>query len=215
MKKKSVNRERVIKVLVAEDHSVVRQGLVALINRRHGLRVVAEANNGREAVAAYLRHRPDVCLLDLRMPEMDGVQAIEAIRARDPDANIIVLTTYDDDEDIYRALQSGAKTYLLKDITRDDLIDNILATHEGKSFIPPHIALKLAARVSSSALTARELEVLHHLAAGYSNKQIAADLGVSEGTIKLHVNHIFRKLHARGRTHAISIAAKRGLIHVE
>jgi two-component system NarL family response regulator len=210
-----MKKPEVIRVLVADDHPIVRQGLVALINRKRGMKVVAEADNGRAAVKQFGRHHPDICLIDLRMPEMDGVEAIRAIREMDPNANIIVLTTFDDDEDIYRALLNGAKAYLLKDISREELIENITAVHHGETCIPPGVAVKLAARVGSSNLTAREMEVLRVLVAGKSNKEIASVFRLTEGTIKVHVNHILQKLGASGRTEASSIALKRGLVRLD
>lgn len=210
-----MDKSAVIRVLVADDHRVVRQGLVAMINRRREMRVVAEADNGRETVKQFNRHRPDVCLIDLRMPEMDGVEAIYAIRELEPKARIIVLTTYDDDEDIYRALQYGARAYLLKDISLEELIESIRAVHKGKTCIPPNVAAKLAARLRNSNLTAREMEILRLLVSGKSNKEIASALHVREGTIKVHVNHILHKLGASGRTEAVSIALKRGLARID
>ena len=210
-----MKQTEVIRVLVADDHAVVRQGVVALINRSRGMTVVAEAGNGRTAVMEFNRHHPDICLIDLRMPDMDGVEAIRAIRQIDPNANIIVLTTFDDDEDIYRALRNGAKAYLLKDISREELIENITAVHHGATRIPQHVAQKLAAHVGSSDLTVREMQVLRLVVAGKSNKEIAAALKVTEGTIKVHVNHILGKLGTSGRTEAANVALKRGLIRLD
>jgi two-component system, NarL family, response regulator len=205
----------VIRVLVADDHSIVRQGVVALINRRREMKVIAEAGNGRIAVMEFNRHHPDISLIDLRMPEMDGVEAIRAIRQIDPNANIIVLTTFDDDEDIYRALRNGAKAYLLKDISKDELVETILAVRHGITCIPAHVAQKLADHVRNSDLTTRELQVLRLLAVGKSNKSIASLLQVSVGTIKVHVNHIMKKLGTSGRTEAANIALKRGIIRLD
>lgn len=204
-----------IRVLVADDHAVVRQGVVALINRMRGMKVVAEAGNGRAAVMEFTRHHPDICLIDLRMPDMDGVEAIRAIRQIDPNANIIVLTTFDDDEDIYRALRNGAKAYLLKDISRDELNENIIAVHHGITRIPQHVAQKLAEHVRSSGLTTREMQVLRLLALGKTNKEIASGLKITEGTVKVHVNHILKKLRTSGRTEAANVALKRGLIRLD
>ncbi len=210
-----MKKAEVIRVLVADDHAIVRHCLVALINRRRGMKVVAEAGNGRAAVVEFNRHRPDICLIDLRMPDMDGVEAIRAIRQIIPSANIIVLTTFDDDEDIYRALRNGAKAYLLKDISREELIENIIAVHHGNTRIPQHVAKKLADHVRSSDLTTREAQVLRLLVAGKSNKEIASALKVTEGTIKVHVNHILKKLGTSGRTEAANVALKRGLIRLD
>jgi two-component system NarL family response regulator len=203
-----------IKILIADDHPVVREGLVALINRRPDMEVVAEASNGREAVAEFLLHRPDVALMDLRMPELDGADAMVAIREKAPAARVIVLTTYDDDEDIQRALRAGAKAYLLKDAPRDELLACIHAVHEGRTLIPPAIAAKLADLVGASTLTTRELEVLALVADGNSNKVVARTLSIAEGTVKSHVNAVLRKLDAADRTQAVTIALKRGMLRL-
>jgi two-component system NarL family response regulator len=203
-----------MRVLIADDHPVVREGLVALINRRPDMVVVAEVSNGREAVEQFLRHRPDVALLDLRMPEMDGVDAIAAIRQKIPTARLIVLTTFDEDEDIYRGLRAGAKAYLLKDAPRDDLLKCIRAVHEGQTIIPPSIAAKLADRLTTSELTRREIQVLQLVADGKGNKEIAVALSISEGTVKTHVSSILAKLEAADRTHAVTIALRRGILRL-
>lgn len=210
-----MNQTKPIRVLVADDHSIVRQGLVALINRNRAMKVVAQAGDGNATVQQYTRHRPDICLIDLRMPRMDGVEAIRTICQKDPDANIIVLTTFDDDEDIYRALNYGAKAYLLKDISRKDLIENITAVHNGMTRISNRVALKLAARFANRNLTTREMEVLRFLSIGMSNKEIANQLKVTEGTVKIHVNHLLQKLKASTRTEAVRVALKRGLIRID
>jgi two-component system NarL family response regulator len=210
-----MNQTKPIRVLVADDHSIVRQGLVALINRNRAMKVVAQAGDGNAAVQQYTRHRPDICLIDLRMPRMDGVEAIRTICQKDPGANIIVLTTFDDDEDIYRALNYGAKAYLLKDISRKDLIENITAVHNGMTRISNRVALKLAARFANRNLTTREMEVLRFLSIGMSNKEIANQLKVTEGTVKIHVNHLLQKLKASTRTEAVRVALKRGLIRID
>jgi DNA-binding NarL/FixJ family response regulator len=210
-----MNQTKQIRVLVADDHSIVRQGLIALINRDRGMKVVAQAGDGNSAVQQYTRHRPDVCLMDLRMPHMDGVEAIRTICQKDPNANIIVLTTFDDDEDIYRALLYGAKAYLLKDICRKDLIENITAVKNGMTRIPHRVAVKLATHLANRRLTMREIEVLQLLYAGMSNKEIANELDVREGTVKIHVNHLLRKLKSSTRTEAVRMALKRGLIRIE
>jgi len=203
-----------VSILIADDHPVVREGLVALINRRPDMVVVAEASNGREAVEQFLRHRPDVALLDLRMPEMDGVEAIAAIRQKIPTARLIVLTTFDEDEDIYRGLRAGAKAYLLKDAPRDDLLQCIRAVHRGQTIIPPAIAAKLADRLTTSGLTRREIQVLQLVANGKGNKEIAVALSISEGTVKTHVSSILAKLEAADRTQAVTIALKRGILRL-
>jgi two-component system, NarL family, response regulator len=203
-----------IRVLIADDHPVVREGLVALIDRRPDMTVVAEASDGRQAVAAFLQHRPDVALMDLRMPEMDGADAIAAIRERVPAARLIVLTTYDDDEDIQRSLRAGAKAYMLKDAPRDELLACIKAVHEGRTLIPPAIATKLAETMGVPTLTPRQIEVLKSVANGKSNKEIAALPFISEGTVKSHLHTVIEKLDACDRTQAVTIALKRGLLRL-
>ena len=213
-KKKPRGKKERIRILIADDHTVVREGLVSLVKRKSDMVVLAEASNGREAVDLWKQHRPDVTLLDLRMPEMDGVSAIKEIRELDPNAHIVVLTTYDGDEDIYRAIKAGAKAYLLKDTARDALVDCVRKVHAGETYLPPQLAAKLAERVSGAALSPREMEVLQRLAAGKSNKEIGAELFVSEGTIKSHVKSIFTKLDVVTRTEAVAAATRRGLIQL-
>jgi len=203
-----------MRILIADDHPVVREGLVALINRRPDMVVVAEVSSGREAVDQFLRHRPDVALLDLRMPGMDGVEAIAAIRQKIPTARLIILTTFDEDEDVYRGLRAGAKAYLLKDAPRDDLLQCIRAVHGGQTIIPPPIAAKLAGRLTTSELTRREIQVLQLVANGKGNKEIAVALSISEGTVKTHVSAILAKLAAGDRTQAVTIALRRGILRL-
>src|SRR5262245_58478139 len=183
-----MSKEKPIRVLIADDHFVVRAGLVTVVNTEPDMTVIAEAVNGKQAVELFRQHRPDVVLMDLRMPEMNGVEAINAIVKEFPDSRIIVLTSYDGDEDIYRALQAGARAYILKDMVGDEVIDAIRAAHAGQRRIPPEIAARLAERMPRSELTPRELEVLQLIVKGKSNKDIAAALFVTEGTIKIHVN---------------------------
>lgn len=201
-----------IRILIADDHPVVREGLAAMIKRRTDMTVVAEANHGQEAVALFHQHQPDVVLMDLRMPEMDGVEAILTIREHTPEARVIVLTTYDTDEDIYRALRAGAKAYLLKDTPREELLDTIRAVSAGRTRVPSDVAAKLVERVSSETLTAREVDVLRLIVAGHSNREIATLLYISEGTVKTHVNHILMKLGVSDRTQAVTTALKRGIV---
>jgi DNA-binding NarL/FixJ family response regulator len=207
-------KKQPIRILIADDHSVVREGLASLIRRKPDMTVVAEGSNGREAVDFWKEHRPDVTLLDLRMPELDGVGAIKEIRELDPNAHIVVLTTFDGDEDIYRAIKAGAKGYLLKDTAREALMECIRRVHSGETCIPPTLAAKLAERVSGEALSAREIEVLQRIAAGKSNKEIGAELFISEGTVKTHVKSIFSKLDVVSRTEAVATATRRGLIQL-
>jgi len=210
-----VEEKNALRVLIADDHLVVREGLAALINRSPDMAVVAEASTGREAVEQFLLHCPDVALLDLRMPEMDGVEVIAAIREQVPTARLVVLTTYADEEDIHRSLRAGARGYLLKDAPRDELLDCVRAVHDGQTVIPPAIAVKLASRLRATELTPRELDVLRLLATGQSNKQIAAALFIAEGTVKTHVNALLRKLEAADRTGVVTLALKRGLLRLE
>src|SRR6201982_2396164 len=202
-----------IRVLIADDHGVVREGLVALIRRnRADMTVVGEASNGREAVELWKQERPDVTLLDLRMPELDGVEVIKEIRAADKKARIIVLTTFDGDEDIYRAIQAGAKGYLLKDVPREALMNSIRRVHAGETSIPLHLVAKLADRVSGETLSEREIEVLKMMAQGKSNKQIATALFITEGTVKSHGKSIFVKMNVSSRTEAVAEATRRGFL---
>jgi len=201
-----------IRILIAEDHTVVRDGLAALIDQQSDMQIVGEAGNGRDVVDLWREHRPDVTLMDLQMPEQDGVSAIYEIRAIHPSARIIVLTTYDGDEDIYRGMRAGAKSYLLKDIRREDLFQCIREVHAGRTFLPPAVAAKLAERLPAEELTSRELEVLRLLATGKANKLIGADLAITEVTVKSHVQSVFRKLNVLSRTEALAVATRRGLL---
>ncbi len=203
-----------IRVLVADDHVVVLEGLVAIIGRQSDMTVVAEAANGREAVDLWLKHRPDVTLLDLRMPVLDGVGAIKEIRRQDNSARVIVLTTFDTDTDIFTAITAGARGYLLKDAPREELLACIRRVHSGETVIPSSLLTKLTTSLSSESLTARELEVLALLARGNSNKEIATTLSISETTVKAHLRSIFAKLNVLSRTEAIATASRRGLVQV-
>lgn len=210
-----MSKDKPLRIMIADDHFVVRMGLAAVVNTQSDMSVIVEATNGKQAVEMYRQHRPDVVLMDVRMPEMDGIEAITAIRKDYPDSRIIVLTTYDGDEDIYRALQAGARAYLLKDSLRDGLIEAIRAVYAGQRRIPAEVANRLAERMNRTELTARELEVLKLIAQGKSNKIIASDLSISEGTVKIHVNNILSKLGVSDRTHAATFALQRGIIHLE
>ncbi len=204
-----------IRLVIADDHPVVREGLAAMCNRRPDLTVVAEAENGEQAVAAVLEHRPDVVLMDLQMPVLGGVDAIGKIRAEWPEARIVVMTTFDGDEDIYRALQAGARAYLLKDTPREEIVDAIRVVHAGQKRIPSEIASKLADRLTAEPLTDRELAVLKQIVAGQSNKEIGAALGIAEGTVKVHVNSLLGKLGVEDRTQAVTEALRRGIVHLD
>ncbi len=204
-----------IRVLVVEDHNVVRQGLVALLKVVEGLEVVGEAADGIEAVTQFRKQHPDVTLIDLRLPGMSGVDVIHRVRDEAPQARFIVLTTYDGDEDIYRALKAGAKAYLLKGMTSEDLISTIRTVHEGKSHIPAAIAEKLAERMGAEELTPREFDVLEQIVRGKSNKEIASELNVSEATVKTHINSLLGKLGVTDRTQAATAAIQRGIVPLE
>jgi DNA-binding NarL/FixJ family response regulator len=202
-------------VLLVDDHALLRTGVANIINQEPDLQVVGEAGNGVEALEAFERHRPDVTLLDLRMPVMEGVEAIRRIRERDPYARVIVLTTYDTDEEISRALKAGAKAYVLKDISAEDLIGCIRNVLAGKTYIAPAAAAKLAEGVTRVQLTPRELATLRLLADGKANKEIAGVLAISERTVKTHLAHLFEKLSVTSRTEAVRVATRRGLVRLE
>ncbi len=206
---------KTIRVLVVEDHNMVRQGLVALLSVMEGLEVVAEAANGVEAIAQFRQHQPDITLMDLRMPRMSGVEAIQHIRADFPEARFIVLTTYDGDEDIYRALKAGARAYVLKGMTKEELVSILHTVHAGKSHLPPAIAERLAQRMGAEELTPREFDVLEQIVQGGSNKQIAVALRVSEATVKTHINSLLGKLGVADRTQAATAALQRGIVPLE
>jgi DNA-binding NarL/FixJ family response regulator len=208
-------RAGVRSVLLVDDHALLRTGVANIINQEPDLHVVAEAGNGEEAIAAYDRHRPDVTLLDLRMPVMEGVEAVRRIRERDPAALVIVLTTYDTDDEIARALKAGAKAYVLKDISAEALITCIRDVLGGKTYIAPAAAAKLVEGVTRVQLTPRELATLRLLADGKANKEIASALDISERTVKTHLAHLFEKLAVTSRTEAIKVATRRGLVRLE
>jgi DNA-binding NarL/FixJ family response regulator len=204
-----------IRILVVDDHHVVRQGLVALLNIVPDMKVVGEASDGLQAIDLYRALQPDITLMDLQLPNLGGVEAILKIRADDPTARFIVLTTFDGDEDIFRSLQAGAKAYLLKGMTLDELVSTIQAVHSGRTLISPAIAEKLAERMSTQALTNRELRVLERIVAGRANKEIASDLKISEATVKSHINSLLGKLGVSDRTHAATVALQRGIVHLK
>ena len=201
-----------IRILVVEDHNVVRQGLVGLIKSVPDMSVVAEAADGAEAVELFRKHRPDVTLMDLRLPRMSGVDAIKTIRREFSAARVIVLTTFDGDENIFRALQAGARGYLLKDMFGDELMEAIRTVHAGKTRIPPEIAQRLAERMGGPSLTNRELEVLSLIVSGKSNREIGNELSISEATVKTHINNILSKLGVSDRTQAATTAIQRGIV---
>ena len=213
-KRSNIAADQQILVVVADDHPVVREGLRALVNSQRDMKVVAEAANGREAVQQFFLHNPDVLLLDLRMPEMNAIEAIQGILEDAPEARMIVLSTYSGDEDIYRALKAGAKGYLLKDSPREQLIESIRSVYAGCLSIPPPIAARLAARLRNPNLTNREVDIAKLIVTGKSNKEIGALLNITEGTVKIHVRNVLKKLGAGGRTEAIRIALDRGIVHL-
>jgi DNA-binding NarL/FixJ family response regulator len=210
-----MSKTQSIKIMIVDDHPVVREGLSRIIVSESGMEVIAEAGTGAEALKLYRKLRPDIVLLDMRMPEMTGIQTIEAIRKEFSNARIIVLSTYDLEEDIYQSMQAGARGYILKDSPRSELLASIRRVHAGERVIPPNIATRLAERIGGNELTAREFEVLKLIVNGQSNKQIGDNLGISEGTVKSHVNNILDKLGVTDRTQAVSVALKRGIVHLE
>lgn len=204
-----------IHVLVVDDHPPMRMGLVALIRSQRGMDVIAEASDGEEAIEVYDDVRPDVVLMDLRMPGMGGVEAILAIRQKHPKARIIVLSTYDLDEDIHRALQSGAQSYLLKDMPIEDIASTIRAVYAGDALLPRQVAQRLTERSEREQLTERERDVLESLIKGRSNKEIASSLCLSEDTVKSHLKTLFAKLRVRDRTGAAVEAIRHGIVHIK
>lgn len=212
-----------IKILIADDHPVVREGLIAMIRREPDFMVVGEATNGLEAVNKAKELKPDVILMDLRMPEMDGVEAIRQVSVAEPNTKFIILTTYSDDEYIFRGIEVGARAYLLKDAPREDLFKAIRAVHRGESLIQPVVASKVLdrfaelsrrAQAPTDALSEREIEVLRLMAKGDANKEIAAQLHITDSTVKTHISNIFQKLNAKDRTEAVMQAVKKGIIKI-
>lgn len=203
-----------IRVVLADDHPVVRDGLAAMINQQADMLVVGEAGDGEEAIGFYEQHRPDVMVLDLRMPKRDGVSVVQRVLEADPKARLLIMTTFDGDEDIFRCLSQGAKGYLLKDAPRQEILSAIRAVSEDRPYTSSSVAAKALQRMAKPSLTGRELGVLQLLAQGRSNKDIARQLGIGEGTAKTHVKSILTKLDAISRTEAVAVAHKRGLVHL-
>ncbi|MDZ4818420.1 MAG: response regulator transcription factor [Planctomycetota bacterium] len=203
-----------IRILCVDDHPLVRKGLCSILNAEPGIEVVAEAANGREALEQFGLHLPDVTLMDIRMPEMDGIAAMKSIRADHPEARIIALTSFDGDQEIYRALEAGVRGYLLKEMVHTEVVHAIRLVHAGERLLPPELADRMGHSVTHLALTAREVEVLELVAQGLANKEIAAKLGTASGTIKMHVQNILDKLDATDRTHAVTMAIRRGIIRI-
>jgi DNA-binding NarL/FixJ family response regulator len=204
----------VIRVLAVDDHALLRDGIAALIGNQLDMELVGEASNGREAVELFRQHQPDVTLMDLQMPEMGGIDALSAIRGEFPEARIIVLTTYAGDVQVFRALKAGARAFLLKGLLRKELLETIRAVHAGQKRLPPEIAAEIAEHATDDTLTRREIDVLRLIAAGNANKEIAAQLSLTEETVKGHVKNILAKLDANDRTHAVTIGLKRGIIEI-
>lgn len=207
--------EDVIQVLCVDDHPLVRKGIASILANEPDVRLVAEAVSGREAVELFRQHRPDVTLMDLRMPEMDGIAATRAIRGEFPEAKIIALTSFDGDQEIYQALEAGVRGYLLKEMVHTEVLRAIRLVHAGKRLVPPEVAERLSEYFPQAALTAREVEVLGYVGKGLSNKEIAQRIGTATGTAKMHVQNILAKLGASDRTHAVTIGIQRGIIHLD
>ncbi len=203
-----------IRVLCVDDHPLLREGIAALVKSQRDMKLVAEAGSGREALLSFREHRPDVTLMDLRLPDMSGIDTMIAIRSEFPDARILMLTTFEGDVEIRRALEAGARGYMLKSMPPRDLIEGIRQVHAGKKRIPPEVGSHLAEHMGEEGLTAREVEVLQHIAGGNRNQDIAQQLFISEETVKVHVKHIMEKLGASDRTQAVAIAIRRGIIQL-
>jgi DNA-binding NarL/FixJ family response regulator len=202
-------------ILCVDDHPLVRKGIAAIIAIETDMRLVAEAGSGAEAVTAFRQFHPDITLMDLRMPGMDGIEATKQIRQIDPEAKIIALTSYDGDQEIYRALEAGVRGYILKESVHTEIVRAIRVVHSGKRLMSPEVAERLSEHFPQVALTAREIEVLQYVAKGFGNKEIGARLGTAAGTVKMHLQNILSKLGASDRTHAVTLAIRRGIIHIE
>jgi DNA-binding NarL/FixJ family response regulator len=203
-----------IRILTVDDHPLLRKGIAALVNAEPDMKLVAEASNGREAIEQFRLHRPDITLMDLQMPDLNGIEAIGCIHREFPNARIIVLTTYTGDVQVVRALKAGARGYVLKGHVHRELLETVRAVHAGQKRIPPEIAVELADHAADDELTSREIDVLQLIAAGNSNKQIADQLAIGEATVKSHVTNILSKLCANDRVHAVTIGLKRGIIEL-
>jgi len=205
---------KVIRILTVDDHALLREGIAALVNAEPDMKLVAEATTGEEAIEKFRQHRPDVTLMDLQMPGLNGCEAISRIQSEFPDAHIVVLTTYTGDAQVLRALRAGARGYILKGHVHRELLETIRAVHAGQKRIPPDIAAELAEHAADDALSPREIDVLRLIAAGNSNKLIADQLSIGEATVKSHVTNILSKLGANDRAHAVTIGLKRGIIEL-
>ncbi|MES2789569.1 MAG: response regulator transcription factor [Planctomycetota bacterium] len=207
--------EKLIRVLCVDDHPLVRKGIIAILANEADIELVAEAGNGRDAVELFRQHQPDVTLMDLRMPELDGIGAVKLIRSEFPDAKIIALTSFDGDQDIYRALEAGVRGYLLKEMVHTEVLNAIRKVDAGQKLMSQEVAERMAEYFPQVALTPREIEVLALVAQGLANKEIAVRLGTANGTVKIHVQNILAKLNATDRTRAVTIALQRGIIHLD
>jgi DNA-binding NarL/FixJ family response regulator len=209
-----MNEQVKIRVFSVDDHPLLREGIIALISNQPDMELIAEASSGAESIQQFRVHQPDVTLMDLRLPDMSGIDAMIAIRSEFPEARIIMLTTFEGDIEVQRALQAGARGYLLKSTPPKELMEVIRQVHSGKKRIPPEIAAQLAEHLSDEALTTREVEVLQRIAGGNRNRDIARELFISEETVKVHIKHIMEKLGASDRTQAVAIGLRRGIIHL-
>jgi DNA-binding NarL/FixJ family response regulator len=205
----------VLGILCVDDHPLVRKGIAAILANEKDMKLIAEAGSGAEAVEAFRQFHPDVTLMDLRMPGMDGIETTKEIRKIDPEAKIIALTSYDGDQEIYRALEAGVRGYILKESVHTEIVRAIRVVHSGKRLMPPEVAERLSEHFPQVALTPREIEVLQHVAKGLGNKEIGVRLGTAAGTVKMHLQNILSKLGASDRTHAVTLAIRRGIIHID
>ena len=205
----------VLGILCVDDHPLVRKGIAAILANEKDMKLIAEAGSGAEAVEAFRQFRPDVTLMDLRMPTMDGIETTKEIRKIDAEAKIIALTSYDGDQEIYRALEAGVRGYILKESVHTEIVRAIRVVHSGKRLMPPEVAERLSEHFPQVALTPREIEVLQHVAKGLGNKEIGVRLGTAAGTVKMHLQNILSKLGASDRTHAVTLAIRRGIIHID
>jgi DNA-binding NarL/FixJ family response regulator len=203
-----------IRLMCVDDHPLMREGIGAVIRSQADMTLVVEVSNGREAVEAFRKHRPDVTLMDLRLPDMSGIEALVAIRSEFPDARVIMLTTFEGDVEIQRTLQAGARSYLLKSTPADELLDTVREVHAGRKRIPPAIAAQIAEHVSEAPLTRREIEILQEMAGGHRNRGIGERLFIAEETVKVHIKHLMEKLGAKDRTDAVAIGVRRGIIQL-